>query len=480
MENRKTLKVMSISFLIYMLLSWIITAGNFGDSGFVKTGFNQIGIIDFLLAPINVFNNFVVTVTKNINGYVEQISYGNIIIAFLSIGIFYGVLNKTDAYYNLVMDTKNKFNKKREVLLLLVATIYYIVSAISGLNLVLFMFFPFLCAVFNKLKFNKITIFFSTIGSMLIGQIGSLYNPNINGINRILFNIGINDNILIRTIFSCILLILLLGFLFINEDKTSKDKEEILLFEDNKKVKSKKGYLPIIIVSSVITIILLICMYNWYYMFNVTKVTESYNNVMNSGIKDYHFMKNILGMTESFGYWTGFSMSGLLMISTFVVAFLYKLKLNDICEGAKKGIKDLIPTSLLSILSLSIIVISLYSSNGFIYSIINNILKISNHSIGLFLSSIFHNIFINDYFALLSSLSSPIVSIIGIDKISLSLLITQISHGIASLITPFNVFLISGLAYLNISFTSWIKYIWKLLLVIITISIIIILIAVLF
>ena len=477
MENKKTIKILGLFFLFYMILSWVIVSGNFVDTGFTKTGFNQIGLFDLLLAPINVFNNFVVSVTKNIDGFVEKVSYGNILVAFISIGIFYGVLNKTDAYYNLVIDIKNKFSKKREVLLLSVAIIYYIISSLTGLNLLLFWFFPFICAVFNKLKFNKITIFTSTIGAMLIGQLGSLYNPTINGVNRVLFNISINDSIIIRSIFSFILLIVLLVFLFINDNKTNLTNEEVLLFDDKKKLKNKKGYYPIIIVTSIISIILIVCMYNWYYMFDNAKITSSYNTIMSTGIKDYHFMKNILGISEAFGYWTGFSMSALLILSTVILSFLYRIKIDEIIDGAKRGIKDLIPTTFISLLSLSIIVISLYNSNSFIYSVINNIFRISNHSIGLFLSGILHNFFINDYFALLSSLSSPILTIVGIDNISLSLLITQVSHGLVSLITPFNIFLVSGLAYLNISFTSWIKYIWKVLLIIIVLSILILLLA---
>ena len=83
MENKKTFKVILITLLVYMLLSWVITAGAFGDEGFVSSGFNQFGIFDFFLAPINLFNYFVSSMTMNIDGYVNSFGYGNIVLAFI-------------------------------------------------------------------------------------------------------------------------------------------------------------------------------------------------------------------------------------------------------------------------------------------------------------------------------------------------------------------------------------------------------------
>lgn len=476
MKNKKTLKVLLICITVYMLLSWFIVSGNFSNGDFASSGFNQFGLFDFLVAPFQLFNYFVVTMTKNIDGYVKQIGYGNIVIAFIRIGILYGVLNKTGAYYKMVIDFKKKLKPKKDIFLLIIATIYCTVSALSGLNLILFMFFPFVATILSKLKFNKMTTFTATIGAMLIGQIGSLYNPTINGLNRIMFQAELNSNMVSRLILFLMLLIILLAFLYLNRNKSVKKEEEILLFETDEK--SNRSYIPIIITTLVTTIILFVCMYNWYYMFNITSVTEAYNSIMSAEVKGYNFMKNIFGISESFGYWTGFSMSALLLLDSVILSFIYNLKLDKILEGAKKGFIDMLPTIFYSILSLVIIIISLNNGNSFIYSIINNIFKsAADHQIiGVFTSSLLHNFFINDYFALLSSISNPLVTVYGYDSINLSLLITQVSHGLISLITPFNVYLIAGLVYLEIPYTKWIKYIWKTLLIILGVVLIVLLI----
>ena len=87
MENKKTLKVILITLTVYMLLSWFIVSGYFSDGKFTSTGFNQFGLLDFFLAPFSLFNYYVVSMTKRIDSYVNQVAYGNMILAFISIGI---------------------------------------------------------------------------------------------------------------------------------------------------------------------------------------------------------------------------------------------------------------------------------------------------------------------------------------------------------------------------------------------------------
>ena len=484
MKNKKTFYSIIIGLLIYMLLSWIIVAGNFSNTNYESVGFNQIGLFDLFLAPINLFNYYVISMTKNISGYVNQVGYGNIIIAFISIGIFYGVLNSTGAYSKMINDIKNKLENRKILFTLLVTVFYFIFSSLTGLNLLLFFLLPLVNAIMCKLNIDKKTVFSSTIGSMLVGSIVSLFNPTINGLNRILYYVPLDNNIIPRIILFVMFLIIYLTFILL----TFKDGEEydsILLYEEdtNTKIKGKKkvieenkSYVPIIITMSLIFIILSICMYNWYYMFTSVKVTNSYSNLINTNIKDYTFMKNIIGMSESFGYWTGFTMSALLMVSSFVLAFLYRIKLDKTLLSMKKGFSDITPMVFYSILSLSLIVLSLYNSNSFIYSIINRILTLKNQTFSVLTCSFLHNIFINDYFALSSSLGSVFTKTYGSENLNMTLLLTQLGHGFASLITPFNVYLVAGLTYLNVSYTGWLKHIWKFLLIVIILVIIVLII----
>lgn len=472
MKEKKNIKTILICIGIYMILSWVIKAGTFGTDGLVLSGFNQVGLIDLFLAPFQVFNSFVVTRFKYIDETIIEFGYGNILIAFLSIGILYGVLNRTRAYHKLVMTTANKL-KHNELFIYFLAGIIFTISALTGLELVIFMFIPFLIAVLFKLRYTKSVAFTSTIGAMLIGRLGSLYNPTINGLNKVIFNVNINNNIGSRIAYFILLLIILVGTLYLNNSKkTKKEVNEIPLLEEKKS--TKKSFMPIIVVHTIVTVILLVCMYNWYYVFDITNIGNAKKSLTDITIANYPVMKNILGMSENFGYWTGFTMSALLLIESVILSIIYKVNYSKFIKGVKKGITSMIPVVLTGTLSLVVIVLSLSNSNSFIYTIIDKIFNATDNVIlGVLPASILHNFFVNDYFALTSILSNPIVSVYSNDNLSLALLITQIGHGLASLISPLNIYLMAGLTYVGMTYKEWLKSMWKTLLVILGVSIII-------
>lgn len=473
MKRKRNFYVVLITVSIYILLSWFIAAGNFNNGSFTKTGLNQFGLLDLLLAPINLFNYFAVSMTKNIDGFVNQFSYGNIIIAFIAIAILYATFNMTGSYKRLVSDIANKVDDKKEAYLAIVAAVFFIISALTGLELVLFMFVPFIGATLVKMKYNKETAFVATIGAMILGRLGSLYNPSINGLNQIILSTKIDSSILARIIFAIILCVILIATLLLTRKKEVTKEEEILLLDDEKD--SSRSYVPIIVSSVIVTIILFVCMYNWYYIFDTDKVTKAYNTLLDLKVRDYAFMKNIFGMSESFGYWTGFTMSLLLIIQTLVIKFIYSIKFEDYFSGIKKSISDMLPVIGMSMLSLSVIVLSLHTGNSFIYSIINNILGVfkENQVLGTFLTSFIHSFFINDYFALTSSLTPAFTTIYVGGSIDSMALCTQLAHGFASLLSPLNVYLVAGLTFFGISFKDWLKYIWKPLILILGVALIV-------
>ena len=473
MKNRRNFYVILCTVSFYILLSWFIAAGNFNNGSFTKTGISQLGLLDLLFAPINLFNYFAVSMTKNIDGYVNQFAYGNIIIAFIAIAALYGTLNKTGSYKRLIGDIAKKIDDKKEVFLVIISIVFFTISSLTGLELVLLMFVPFVGALLLKMKYNRETALVATIGAMLLGRIGALYNPSINGLNQVILSTNINSSIIIRLVLFAILAVILGASFLLKKQKEVTKAESIILSDDVKE--SNRSYIPIIVSGVIVTIMLLVCMYNWYYMFNTDKVTMVYNNLLGVNIKDYYFMKNVFGMTESFGYWTGFTMSILLILQTLVIKFIYNIKFEDYFDGIKKGITDMLPVIGLSIFSLSVIVISLHSGNSYIYNIINSILGSlkGNQVLGVLTTGFIHSFFVNDYFALISSLAPAYTNIYSGGTNDITVLCTQIAHGLASMVSPLNVYLVAGLSIFGISFKDWFKYIWKPLLIITGVSIIV-------
>ena len=216
-------------------------------------------------------------------------------------------------------------------------------------------------------------------------------------------------------------------------------------------------------------------MYNWYYMFNTSALADVYDKVVNANVGNVNLLGKVFGMTETFGAWSGFTMSALLILEMLILKFIYNINFDSFMDGIKKGLNRIAPTVGLAIMSLTLIVVSLKGSDSFVYTIINSILSFSlPDRISMFLTTFIHSFFVNDYFALASSLANPLSDIVGTRNIDFTVFVMQVGHGLASLVTPFSVYLIAGLAYLHIPYTSWLKHIWKMLLVLTAILLVIV------
>ena len=92
MKKYDLLKVLGISLLVIVLMSWVIPAGYYSNGSFTSMEtIAPIGLYDIVRMPAITIATF--------------IQYG---ILFLAIGGFYGVLNKTGVYSKLVDNVVDK------------------------------------------------------------------------------------------------------------------------------------------------------------------------------------------------------------------------------------------------------------------------------------------------------------------------------------------------------------------------------------
>ena len=96
MKKHNTVKVVLITMVVLMLLTWILPAAYF-QSSYVSQGRVQMGLFDLFTYPVTAISYF-----------------GFIALFVLVIGGFYGVLYRTGAYRSL-LDTlvKKTFFKKK-------------------------------------------------------------------------------------------------------------------------------------------------------------------------------------------------------------------------------------------------------------------------------------------------------------------------------------------------------------------------------
>ena len=485
MKKYDLLKVLGITFLIVMLISWVVPAGIYYNGTFTSLETTApIGLYDAVEIPLLTFNNFA--------------SFG---ILFLAIGGFYGVLNKTGAYSKLVENLVNKWKKDNKKFLIITIVLFSLLSSVVGLNNVLFLLIPFFVAVLLKLNFNKITTFAATVGSLLVGQIGSTLGSGIWGYINVIFGSVASDISMFTLILVRLVLWLIITVLYVlmimksvnNKEELKEIKKEIKKSEKTKskenkelakasdevtiplysKVETKKTILPLIIILFILLGLLVLGVYSWSYTFNIEVFTTIHEQITEFEINGYPILSNILGSVSSFGSWNNYDISFVLIIMSLVIAWLYSIKLSEAFDAFVSGVKQMLIPALYAILSCVVFTFVLSKSYNFVYTMVNQFTAGEEFTLfGTIASALVTSFTYNDFPTMINSFSL-FFSSLETNLIYVVALIFQTIYGLVMLLAPTSVFLLAGLSYLNVSYKDWIKYIWKFALILLLLIIVI-------
>ena len=453
MEKEKKyslLKVIGIAFLLYVVLTWFIPTGNFSGGQFVKGETAPLGLYGIFTAPIYSFAVF-----------------AQYIVLILCIGGFYGVLNKTGVYQKIVSSLASK-NKTK----FLVATIiiFSLVTSILGETMMVFVLLPFFIAILLKMGYDRLSSLSATVGGGLIGMVASICGNM--AIYKNYFGLEPKVFVLFNIIMLLILVFLLSMFILSKNSKKSVKNEDIPLFEVVKN--NKKSSLPLIIILSVLVLLLLLGLFNWYYAFGIDVFSKFHEKLMSIELFKTSIISKIFGDFSEIGYFSNYDVSAILLVSSVIISWVYSIKFNDFIDSFKDGAKKMLLPGVYVVFA-SLIFSQIVTSNA------GNIsLTISNFILGLFkdfniltgtFTGIIGSFFYNDYLYLMNGLYGAI-SLYNTSMMPFILAVFQSMFGIMMFILPVSITLIGGLKYLNISYKEWIKYIWKFLLQIFIVSII--------
>ena len=178
------------SLLFIAILTWIIPSGSYSYGTFTKGEIAPLGIGDLLKIPLWTFST------------IFQFT-----LIFLVIGGFYGVLNKTSVYSNLVESVSKKFKKKPQVFLIITVVSLALLSSVMGGISYLFLLVPFFVAVLSKLGYGKCSSLLATVGALFAGVIGSTYSFDINGY----INYYLSLNLSVGIIYKILLFVFTVG-----------------------------------------------------------------------------------------------------------------------------------------------------------------------------------------------------------------------------------------------------------------------------
>lgn len=468
MKKNSVIKAILFTFLAYVVLSWIIPGGSFANGVFTKGETTPVGLGDLFIYPISTSITSIFVLTG---------------LVLLLIGGLYGVMNKTGVYQKVVEGITSKFDGKEKLFLVISILVFAILASLTTLTLPLIVMVPFFVAVILSLGYNRMTALLSTVGAILVGNMGTIFGYNTGGYSYVNYFFGLKttENIAYKialfVLLTAILVIFVLRISKIEKVETKKSRKNAKKKEEEPKAEviiplykkgevSKKSGTPLIVVLCLTVVILLVSMYNWAGALGIEKTIFDtwYTNIIDIKLNGYPLFQYLLGSINPFGYWTNYEFAMLLIIAIILLGFIYNLKVKETYEAAVEGMKEMLSVAAVAVLSGILLLVVNSAASTFFPTIFNFFFKMTKelNFATMSLISIIGSIGYNDYTYLMYVLVDPVVSLY--EKYSIAEFIMQTMYGFAMLIVPTSMGLVIGLEYLNISFKEWFKENWRLLL----------------
>lgn len=461
MKKHGLFKILGLLLLLVVIASFVL-AGRSGEKDFI--GFGDIA-----------FNGF------------KSLYYFFYLAAFvLCVGGFYGVLNKSPKYKKFLDNIAKKLKPLGKKFIFLIIILFAVIAALTGITLPLLVFVPFIMAIILLLGYDKLVAITSTIISIMIGYIGGVFvtffNPNTYEMTT--YETFVGTDSAFSNVFPKLLLLfagITLLIYFINSHiKSVENKKVKYELEEDKEVQisevtsdyAKMKTWPLIVLFALLFVILVLGLVPWNSLFGIEIFTKFHTWLMELSIKDFAIIPSIISSDlTAFGEWyaMGDSMTYMLIsivvvLFTFIAALIGRVKFNDAIEGFKEGMKKLLPTTGIILLAFTVL-ISAYT-NGFFENIVSSYGKF-NYAISSLL--VFLGCLLNvDTYYIVGGVFSPILNVITDESVYSSVAILfQGIYGIFSVVGPTSIILIFGLGYLNVPYTTWLKYIWRFVLALI-------------
>jgi uncharacterized ion transporter superfamily protein YfcC len=423
-DKSSVLKIVLLTVLALMLMSWILPAAYYSEQ-YIDQGRVQMGFFDLFNYPVTALSYF-----------------GYIAFFVLAIGGFYGILNKMPAYRtfldNFVGRVQGHEVRFFVVIMLLIAALV----SLGGMQIPLLVFFPMLVSVILLLGYDKIVAAMILVGSTAVGLIGSTYAYGNTNIIMTVLSLDITSEVIAK------LIILLLGLallvlnvlLYIKKTNTVtkvikkdskkssvkevkaevkevevkktkktatkstkdskakttkanaskstgkkntkssskknikaalKDEEVIVVKESVDSSSDMSKYVqesdnsyhttwPLVTAFVLLFVLVILAFIPWSNGFGVNLFSDVTSNVLSFEIGGFAIFSKLFGTINAFGFWTIIDLLLPMALLILFLAIVYKVKFNDILKGFMDGIKRALPLGLIVILIYSCLVIVTY------------------------------------------------------------------------------------------------------------------------
>lgn len=449
MKKHNTLKIAIITLLVFAILTWILPAATY-QTEYTDIGRSQVGLFDIL------------SYQSTVLGY-----FGYVALFVLVVGGFYGVLHKTGAYRSMLDAIVKKFNGKEVIALSIIVILFAFLTSFAGVQLALLMFFPFVISLVLMMGYNKLAAIAVTAGSVAVGLMGTTFAFTTVQILQQYLSTTITDQIWAKIIILVLGVILLLVnvFKFGKKKSITKSDDKNEFIPEVVKAKGKRKVWPLVIIFDLIFLVMILGFISWNGAFSVDLFDNVTKAVTEFKLFGFPIFGKILGSSiTAFGNWTLSELTTLMIIAIVIIKFVYKIKWNDLLDSFGSGVKRALVPALLIVIIYTCLVLTTYNPYQLtIYKAILGLTKgfnVFTTGIVVLISSIFNGDPLYAFFSVLPYFVSVVTKV---DNYQIVSVIFQSIYGIVTLIAPTSIPLMISLAYLNVSYKDWFKYIWKLL-----------------
>ena len=526
MKKHNTVKVVLLTLLVFVVLTWIIPAAYYSGE-YVDQGRIQIGLFDLFNYPMTTLSYF---------GYIS--------LFVMVVGGFYGILHIIPAYRSFLDKIVGICKGKEKIALSVIVVLLAIITSICGTQFELLLFFPMLASVILLMGFDKLVVALTLVGSTVVGIAGTTFGYNNAGLLNSVLAVELTDNILIKVIILLVGIVLLIFNIltYVSRSnvaskaalkaekkviKTESEKEEVkpvakkaaetkkspAKTSKNKKPTNKKGSTtktkssskasrkdnkaaakgdevivvkesllndsleefvpvvvnskhkiwPIVIAFVLMFIIAIMGIIPWTNAFNVEAFTKASSAVSEFELFGFPIFGKLLGTFNAFGEWGITDFFLMMVVFTLLLTIIYKVKLNDVFDGFVKGVKKALAPAFLIMIVYTILVINTY--HPFQLTIYNVILGITDgfNIVTTSLVSILSGLFNVDVAYSMQAVVPYFASVVTDTEVyAIAAMLFQSMYALSMLVAPTSAMLVVVLSYMGISFKEWFKAIWKL------------------
>lgn len=418
-----------------------------------------------------------------VTNYLQSYYYFFDTVIFLfMIGAFYGVLNKNGAYKKLLDKIVVKVKPISNNFVFIVTIIFALLTSLTGITLPLLVFVPFVITLILLLGYDKLVAITSTVVSMLVGFVGGIFvsfrDPsNYYGYSATTFDnfVGVtgNTSLIVRIVLLLLGVALLIVFInrHIKDVKNKKVKydlngnSELLVTEVKGNYKDIKDW-PLIVIFALLLVLVILGLVPWNDIFSLEIFSNFHTKVSKLAIKDFAIFGNIISSTfPEFGAWSElgtFMMTMVVMLlALIVIKFVYKIKLDDLISDMVSGAMKMLPAAALMMLAYTVLICTY--NNGFIETLISEAsgsgdINFVIASLITMLGSMLHV----DLYYTAAGVFTPILSAVSDEALfNVFSVAFQSLYGLVMIVGPTSLMLIFALSYLDVPYTTWLKYIWR-------------------